>query len=104
MLVYENFIHRTAITVMERYERYERIQRLARLQAYGAETLADSGHTVEGIPDLVAKALANPTPEGIAQADLIVAEISRRSKPITRGSNGADSDLRAAYDSWGPDD
>lgn len=88
---------RVALKVMERYER---AQRLAQLQAYGAERLAESGYSVEDIPGLVATALANPTPEGIAQADLIVAEISRRSKPIVRVPSAGDTMLRAAYDAW----
>lgn len=92
---------RVAMKVMDRYER---AQRLSEIQAYGAERLAASGYGVEDIPDLVAKALADPSPEALAQADLIVAEISRRAAPILHEGSEDDDVLRAAYDAWSPVD
>jgi len=89
---------RVAMKVMERYER---VQRLAQIQAYGAERLAESGYTIEDFPDLVAKAVANPSHEATTRADLIVAEISRRAKPIVREPSEGDGWLRDAYDAWG---
>ena len=87
---------------MKVMERYERVQRLAQIQAYGAERLAASGYRIEDIPELVARALADPSPEALAQADLVVAEISRRAKPVLREALEGDEELRAAYDAWGP--
>ncbi len=88
---------RVAMRVMERYER---AHRLARIQAYGAERLAESGYTIEDFPDLVAKAVADPSYEATARADLVVAEISRRAKPVLRGPSEEGEWLRDAYAEW----
>lgn len=66
---------RKAMDVMERYEL---TQRLVELQAYGEERLAAAGKTSPDIPELVAKALADPDPDAIAQAKLIVAGLRGR--------------------------
>ncbi len=66
---------RTAMDIMERFER---AQRLAHFQAYGAERLASTGKNLDDIPEIVAAALANPAPEAVAQAKLIVADIVNR--------------------------
>ena len=88
---------RVAMKVMERYER---TQRLAEIQAYGAERLAESGYQIEDFPDLLAATLANPSHEATTRADLIVAEISRRAKPIVTAPSDDDGWLRDAYDAW----
>ena len=90
---------RVAMRVMERYER---ALRFAHIQAYGAERLAESGHVIEDFPDLVAKASADPSCEAAARADLVVAEISRRSKPPGREPSETDAWLRDAYTGLGP--
>jgi hypothetical protein len=66
---------RKAMDVMERYEL---AQRLVELQAYGEERLAMSGRTMADIPGLVAKALADPDPDAVAEAKLIVAGLRGR--------------------------
>jgi hypothetical protein len=66
---------RRAMDVMERYEQ---AQRLGSLQAYGETRLAETGRTLEEIPDIVAKVLADPDPEAVAQAKLIVAGLRNR--------------------------
>jgi hypothetical protein len=66
---------RRAMDVMERCEQ---AQRLANLQAYGEERLAASGYQIADIPELVAKVLANPDPEAVAQAKLIIAGLRGR--------------------------
>jgi hypothetical protein len=87
---------RTAMGVMEQLEL---AQELARTQAYGAQRLAEAGYTVEDIPDIVARALAEPDPEAIAQAKLIVADLSRRYRLERASPAEDDSELRAALTS-----
>ena len=86
---------RTAMDVMERYER---AQRLARLQAYGAQHLASSGRRLADITEIVAAALANPAPETVAQAKLIVADIVNRHNDIEEYVESSDdSALREVF-------
>lgn len=59
-------------------ERYERAQRLAQVQAYGEERLAAAGRSPVDIPGLVEAALADPDPDAVAQARLIVASLRGR--------------------------
>ena len=66
---------RKAMDVMERYEL---AQRLVELQAYGEERLAAAGRVASDIPELVARALADPDPNAVAEAKLIVAGLRRR--------------------------
>jgi hypothetical protein len=73
---------RKAMDVMERYEL---AQRLVELQAYGEERLASAGRTTADIPGLVAKALADPDPNAVAEAKLIVAGLRRRAPIPARG-------------------
>lgn len=68
---------RKAMDVMERYEL---AQRLVEIQAYGEERLAAAGRTMADIPNLVAKALADPDPAAVAQAKLIVAGLRGRGR------------------------
>jgi hypothetical protein len=63
---------------MEIMERYERAQQLAQLQAYGEERLAATGRTAADIPQLVEAALADPDPDAVAQAKLIVTSLRGR--------------------------
>jgi hypothetical protein len=76
---------RKAMDVMERYEL---AQRLVELQAYGEERLAGTGRTTADIPGLVAKALADPDPDAVAQAKLIVAGLRGRA-PVSARSDTA---------------
>jgi hypothetical protein len=74
---------RKAMDVMERYEL---TQRLVELQAYGEERLATARKTSAEIPELVAKALADPHPDAIAQAKLILAGLQGRPRvPVRDG-------------------
>jgi hypothetical protein len=73
---------RRAMDVMERYEL---AQRLVELQAYGEERLASSSRTAADIPELVAKALADPDPNAVAEAKLIVAGLRGRAPIPPRG-------------------
>jgi hypothetical protein len=73
---------RKAMDVMERYEL---AQRLVELQAYGEERLAGAGRTTADIPALVAKALADPDPNAVAEAKLIVAGLRGRAPIPARG-------------------
>jgi hypothetical protein len=66
---------RKAMDVMERYER---AQQLAVLQAYGEERLAAAGWRPLDLPALVDAALADPDPDAVAQAKLIVAGLRGR--------------------------
>jgi hypothetical protein len=66
---------RKAMDVMERYER---AQRLTELQAYGEERLAAAGWEPLDLPRLVEAALADPDPDAVAQAKLIVAGLRGR--------------------------
>lgn len=85
---------RAAMRVMEQLEM---AQELARTQAYGAQRLAAAGHTIEDIPEIVARALAEPNPDAIAQAKLIVADLSRRYRVAPRQAPADDDEaLRAA--------
>ena len=59
-------------------ERYERAQQLTELQAYGEERLAAAGWRPLAIAELVEAALADPDPDAIAQAKLIVAGLRAR--------------------------
>jgi hypothetical protein len=70
---------------MEVMERYELAQRLVELQAYGEERLAGTGRTAADIPGLVAKALADPDPNAVAEAKLIVAGLRGRAPIPARG-------------------
>lgn len=63
---------RRAMDVMERIEIADE---LVQLQAYGAQRLELSGRSRADIPQIVAAALANPSPEAVAEAKLIVAGI-----------------------------
>lgn len=83
---------RTAISVMEQLEL---VRELGRSQAYGAQQLADAGHTIEDIPGIVEKALASLDPEAIAQAKLIVADLSRRYPGPKRVPSDDDERFRA---------
>jgi len=84
---------------MDLMERYERSQHLMRLQAYGASRLTAAGKRVEDIPDIVAEALANPSPEAVAQAKLIVADIMSRASYLEPYVESDDDDaLQAAFD------
>ncbi len=74
---------RKAMDVMERYEL---AQRLVEVQAYGEERLAGSGRTSSDIPALVARALADPDPNAVAQAKLIVAGL--RDRPSVPARDG----------------
>ncbi|MHB8319992.1 MAG: hypothetical protein ACYDEP_12320 [Acidimicrobiales bacterium] len=65
---------RKAIDIMEELEL---VQEIGRLQAFGAQRLAEAGYTIEDIPEIVDKALADPDPEALAQAKLIVAGMTR---------------------------
>jgi hypothetical protein len=76
---------RKAMDVMERYEL---AQRLIELQAYGEERLAATGRTTADIPKLVAKALADPDPNAVAEAKLIVAGLHGRA-PIPARDDAA---------------
>ena len=73
---------RKAMDVMERYEL---AQRLIELQAYGEERLATTGRTTADIPGLVARALADPDPDAVAEAKLIVAGLRDRAPIPARG-------------------
>jgi hypothetical protein len=75
---------RRAMDVMERYEQ---AQGLAGYQAYGEQRLAAAGYQIADIPSLVAKVLADPDPEGVAQAKLIVAGLARRRR-LARSERG----------------
>lgn len=66
---------RVAMNVMEQLEL---VQELGKSQAYGAQQLVVAGRTIEDIPEIVEKALANPDPGAVAQAKLIVADLSKR--------------------------
>lgn len=66
---------RKALDVMERYEL---AQRLVEVQAYGEERLAGAGRSEADIPELVAEALADPHPDAVAQAKLVVAGLRGR--------------------------
>lgn len=66
---------RKALDVMERYEL---AQRLIEIQAYGEERLASAGRSETDIPELVAEALADPDPDAVAQAKLVVAGLRGR--------------------------
>lgn len=66
---------RRALDVMEKLDL---AQRLERVQAYGEGKLVERGLTSADIPAIIDKAIANGSPEAIAQAKLIVADISRR--------------------------
>lgn len=65
---------RAAFDVMERLEL---AQQLGRTQAYGAERLAEGGYTTDDIPEIVERALASRDPAAVAQARLVVADITR---------------------------
>jgi hypothetical protein len=84
---------RSAMRVMEQLEL---AQELARTQAYGAQRLAEARYAIEDIPDIVARALAEPDPDAIAQAKLIVADLARRSRVVRREPPGDEAELRAA--------
>lgn len=66
---------RTAIAVMEQFEL---VQEIGRTQAYGAQRLAEAGRRPEDIAEIVERALVSPDPEAVAQAKIIVADLSRR--------------------------
>lgn len=84
---------------MDIMERYERAQRMARVQAYGAERLASTRRSLEDIPEIVAAALANPAPEAVAQAKLIVADIvNRRGYIDDYVETSDDAILRSAFE------
>jgi hypothetical protein len=72
---------RKAMDVMERYER---AQQLAQLQAYGEERLAAAGWKPLDLPALVEAALADPDPDAVAQAKLIVAGLRGRHPVVPR--------------------
>lgn len=84
---------------MDFMERYEQSQRLMRLQAYGASRLAATGKSVEDVHDIVAKALADPSPEAVAQAKLIVADIMSRTSYLEPYAETEEDDLlQAAFE------
>jgi hypothetical protein len=72
---------RKALDVMETYELAER---LIEVQIYGEERLAASGIDPADIPDLVERTLADPHPDAVAKAKLIVAGLHRRPTPVRR--------------------
>ncbi len=75
---------RQALDVMEKLEL---ARRLGRTQAYGEQRLVAMDLTVADIPDLVARALADPDPDAVAKAKLIVSGTQRR-----RRAKGADGE------------
>jgi hypothetical protein len=83
---------RRAMDVMERYEL---TQRLVELQAYGEERLAAAEQSSSDIPALVARALADPDPDAVAQAKLIVAGLRGRRPVPTR--DGAPHPVAATF-------
>ena len=83
---------RVAIGVMEQLEL---VQELGRSQAYGAQRLADCRRTVDEIPEIVQRALADPDPEAVAQAKLVVADLSRRYAAPNASKSGPSSDDQA---------
>ena len=85
---------RVALDVMERLEL---VQRIGRLQAYGAARLAESGFTVDDIPDIVNKALDSRDPAAVAQARLVVAGISKDWRAPQRPPGGESDKLRQAF-------
>ncbi|MEW6476167.1 MAG: hypothetical protein AB1679_28240 [Actinomycetota bacterium] len=76
---------RKAMDVMERYER---AQQLTQLQAYGEERLVAAGWKRLDVPSLVEAALADPDPEAVAQAKLIVAGLRGRHRVQPRSGEG----------------
>ncbi len=82
---------RMAITVMEQLEL---AQELGRTQAYGAQRLAEAGRTIEDISEIVEKALADPDPEALVQAKIIVADHSRRFPAPKRAPSENDEALQ----------
>jgi hypothetical protein len=87
---------RKAIDIMEEFEL---VQAIGHLQAFGAQRLAEAGYTIEDIPDIVDKALADPDPEAIAQAKLIVAGMTRTwPSPVCTPSPNAEQRRAAFYE------
>lgn len=84
---------RVAMNVMEQLEL---VQGLGRSQAYGAQRLADAGRTIEEIPEIVEKALASPDPDAVAQAKLVVADLTKRYLAPQPEPLADDEALRAA--------
>lgn len=83
---------------MDFMERYESSQRLMRLQAYGASRLSAIGKSIEDVPAIVAEALADPSPEAVAQAKLIVADIMNRTSYLEDYVKTEEDDrLQAAF-------
>lgn len=72
---------RRALDVMERYES---AIRLAQVQAYGSTRLAAAELQEQDLPRLVEAALADPDPEAIAQAKLLVASLRGERAELVR--------------------
>lgn len=72
---------RQAMDVMDRYEA---ALKLVQVQAYGSTRLALVRMEVTDIPELVERALADPNPDAVAQAKLILAGIHTDGHPVVR--------------------
>ncbi len=70
---------RRAMDVMEQLEL---ANQLARVQAYGAARLSESGLTHSDIPELVARAIADPDPQALAEAKLIIAALPAKLRNV----------------------
>ena len=68
-------------------EQLELANQVARVQAYGAARLSESRLTHAEIPDLVARAIANPDPQALAEAKLIIAALPARSRSLDQGDS-----------------
>lgn len=60
---------------------------LARVQACGAARLSESRLTPAEIPELVARAIADPNPQALAEAKLIIAALPARSRSLDHGDS-----------------
>ncbi|MFA5773802.1 MAG: hypothetical protein WC864_00300 [Ilumatobacteraceae bacterium] len=75
---------RKAMDVMEQLEL---VNQLVRVQAYGATRLSESRLTLADIPDLVARAIADPDPKALAEAKLIIGALPASSRSVDHGSS-----------------
>lgn len=75
---------RRAMAVMERLET---ANQLVEVQAYGEGRIAAAGRSTADVPAIVDRALADPDPDAVAQAKLIVASLRGRHRLAGRDGN-----------------